>query len=87
MTRYTEPLKALLSELAVRYNINIIGGSHPTREENGDILNICYVSLRDGSIHRQVKIHPTPNERYWWNIRGGSELLSTPEQNGAIVPV
>lgn len=73
LTKYTKPLKALLSDLAVRYNINIIGGSHPTREGN-KILNICYVCLRDGSIHAQPKIHPTPNERYWWNIEGGDTL-------------
>ena len=30
--------------------------------------------LRDGSVHEQAKIHPTPNEAYWWNIEGGSEL-------------
>jgi len=84
LTRYTEPLKKLLSELAVSYNINIIGGTHPTQEENGDILNICYVCLRDGSIHRQAKIHPTPNERYWWNIRGGSELSTIMTDCGPI---
>ncbi|HBC08728.1 MAG TPA: carbon-nitrogen hydrolase, partial [Rhodospirillaceae bacterium] len=50
LTRYTEPLKELLSGLAVSYNINIIGGSHPSREDNGDIRNTCYVCLRDGSI-------------------------------------
>jgi len=71
LTRYTEPLKELLSRLAVSYNINIIGGSHPSLSESGQILNICYVCLRDGSVHQQVKIHPTPNERYWWNIEGG----------------
>lgn len=74
LTQYTEQLKTMLSALAVNYNINIIGGSHPTRAENGDIQNVCYVCLRDGSIHSQAKIHPTPNERYWWNIQGGSEL-------------
>lgn len=84
LTRYTEPLKKLLSELAVGYNINIIGGSHPTRDENGDILNICYVCLRDGSVHRQAKIHPTPNERYWWNIQGGSELTAIMTDCGPI---
>ncbi len=74
LTRYTEPLKELLSRLAVSYNINIIGGSHPTRAESGEILNISYVCLRDGSVHQQVKIHPTPNERYWWNIEGGNSV-------------
>lgn len=74
LTGYTEPFKAMMSELAVKFNVNIIGGSHPTQDDKGDVLNICYVFLRDGSIHQQQKIHPTPNERYWWNIKGGSEL-------------
>ncbi|MGB1026596.1 MAG: carbon-nitrogen hydrolase family protein, partial [Rhodospirillaceae bacterium] len=72
LTKYTEPLKELLSGLAMKYCINIIGGSHPTLDENGEIKNICYVCLRDGSIHKQEKIHPTPNERDWWNIDGGN---------------
>ncbi|KAA5604822.1 GNAT family N-acetyltransferase [Roseospira marina] len=84
LTRYTEPLKALLSRLAVSYNINIIGGSHPTRSETGEILNICYVCLRDGSVHQQVKIHPTPNERYWWNIEGGSRIDTIQTDCGPI---
>jgi len=84
LTQYTEPLKKLLSELAVSYNINIIGGSHPTRDEDGNILNICYVCLRDGSIHQQAKIHPTPNERYWWNIEGGNELQTIMTDCGPI---
>jgi predicted amidohydrolase/GNAT superfamily N-acetyltransferase len=84
LTRYTEPLKELLSRLAVSYNINIIGGSHPTADENGDILNICFVCLRDGSIHRQAKIHPTPNERYWWHIQGGTEVSTIMTDCGPI---
>jgi predicted amidohydrolase/GNAT superfamily N-acetyltransferase len=84
LTQYTEPLKQLLSKLAVSYNINIIGGSHPTRDENGNILNICYVCLRDGSIHQQAKIHPTPNERYWWNIEGGNDLQTIMTDCGPI---
>lgn len=84
LTGYTERLKNLLSDLAVRYNINIIGGSHPTRDENGNILNICYVCLRDGSVHGQAKIHPTPNERYWWNIEGGDNLHTIMTDCGPI---
>ncbi len=84
LTQYTEPLKDLLSRLAVAYNINIIGGSHPTRNENGNILNICYVCLRDGSIHQQAKIHPTPNEGFWWNIEGGNELQTIMTDCGPI---
>ena len=84
LTKYTEQLKKLLSEMAVSYNINVIGGSHPTMGDDGDILNICYVCLRDGSIHQQAKIHPTPNERYWWRIQGGSEVSTIMTDCGPI---
>ncbi len=84
LTRYTEPLRALLIELAVRYNINIIGGSHPTIVEDGDVHNICYVALRDGSLHTQEKIHITPNERTWWGIKGGDIARVIPTDCGPI---
>ncbi len=71
LTGYTERFKEMMSRLAVSYNVNIIGGSHPTREPDGEVHNISYVFLRDGVVHEQHKIHPTPNERYWWNIKGG----------------
>ncbi len=48
------------------------------------VLNICYVCLRDGSIHQQAKIHPTPNERYWWHIEGGDELATIQTDCGPI---
>src|SRR3546814_3207203 len=60
--------------MALRYNVNIVGGSHPTRTDDGDIQNVAYVCLRDGSVHEQEKIHPTPNEAYWWKIKGGDGL-------------
>lgn len=72
LTEYTERLVAFMREKAISYNINIIGGSHPTKVGD-DVKNITYVLLRDGSVHSQDKIHPTPNERYWWNIKGGKE--------------
>jgi predicted amidohydrolase len=74
ITGFTEQYKAAMSQMAVQYNVNIIGGSHPTLGADGEVYNVCYVFLRDGSIHQQFKLHPTPNERFWWNIRGGSEL-------------
>lgn len=74
LTSYTEGLKSFMSDLAVRYNVNIIGGSHPTHVTETEIQNISYIYLRDGSIHEQPKIHPTPNERHWWNISGGSDI-------------
>lgn len=71
LTEHRKPLVDKLSELALSYNINIVAGSHPTRTDDGDIQNVAYVCLRDGSVHAQEKIHPTPNEAYWWKIKGG----------------
>jgi predicted amidohydrolase/GNAT superfamily N-acetyltransferase len=84
LTKYTERFKKLMNKLAVEYNINIIGGSHPSHDEHGDVVNICWVFLRDGSIHSQPKTHPTPNERYWWNITGGSTLRAIVTDCGPI---
>ena len=74
MTEHRAPIVAELSRMALRYNINIVGGSHPTRTDDGSIQNVAYVCLRDGSVHAQEKIHPTPNEAYWWKIKGGSSV-------------
>ena len=71
ISEYTDRFIAFMAKLAVSYNINIIGGSHPTRMPNDEIRNICYVFLRDGSTYSQEKLHPTPAEARWWNIKGG----------------
>lgn len=84
LTEHTQPLVSELSRLALSYNINIIGGSHPTRTEDGEIQNVAYVCLRDGSIHAQEKIHPTPNERYWWKIKGGDAIDTIQTDCGPI---
>src|SRR3546814_17878387 len=70
--------------MALRYNINIIGGSHPTVADDGDVQNVAYVCLRDGSVHAQEKLHPTPNERYWWKIKGGDRINDIQNDCGPI---
>lgn len=84
LTRHTEPFVEAMRNLAISYNINIIGGSHPTRMEDGDIHNVAYVFLRDGTVHSQEKIHPTPNERSWWNIKGGDRIGAIDTDCGPI---
>ena len=84
LSRYTPKIRQALSDLAMRFNINIIGGSHPTRRDDGDIHNVAMVCLRDGSIHEQEKIHPTPDERYWWNVKGGDRIDVIPTDCGPI---
>jgi predicted amidohydrolase/GNAT superfamily N-acetyltransferase len=84
LTDYTPRFVAAMRQLAISYNINIIGGSHPTRTEDDDIQNVAYVFLRDGSVHAQEKIHPTPNERHWWNIKGGDSVGAIQTDCGPI---
>lgn len=74
LTKYTPRFKEAMRDMALRYNVNIIAGSHPTRVENGRVENIAYICLRNGQVHAQPKIHPTPNEVYWWNLEGGDTL-------------
>jgi predicted amidohydrolase/ribosomal protein S18 acetylase RimI-like enzyme len=73
LTEYTEDYIMLFTDLAVKYNINIIGGSHFVEEE-GKVYNISYLFRRDGTIEKQYKIHITPNERKWWGISPGNEI-------------
>jgi predicted amidohydrolase/GNAT superfamily N-acetyltransferase len=84
LTRWTPKFTAAMRDLAISYNINIIGGSHPTRTDDGEIQNVAYVFLRDGQVVAQEKIHPTPNERYWWNIQGGDSVQAIQTDCGPI---
>jgi predicted amidohydrolase len=84
LTKYTDRIKDFFKELAVSYNVNIIAGSHPTKTTDGCIYNVSNVFLRSGSIYEQGKIHPTPDEKYWWKIKGANKLLAIPTDCGAI---
>ena len=74
LTSYTDEIKNLFEDLAMKFNVNIIAGSHPTKQPDGSIYNTAMVFLRNGGIHEQHKIHPTPNEKFWWNIKGANDL-------------
>ncbi len=73
IAEYTEQYLEHFSEMAVRYNINIIGGSHFV-EEDELLYNVSYLFRRDGTIESQYKLHITPDERTWWAIQPGEEL-------------
>ncbi len=84
LTQYTQPFVDLISQLAIRYNVNIIAGSHPTERHDGDIHNVCFVCLRDGRVLEQEKLHITPNERRWWGIKGGDTAHAIETDCGPI---
>ena len=61
--------------MAVKYNVNIIGGSQFVIEQ--DVLhNISYLFRRDGTLGKQYKIHITPSERKWWGVDAGRSRRS-----------
>jgi predicted amidohydrolase/ribosomal protein S18 acetylase RimI-like enzyme len=81
-TRYLNHFR----DLAVRYNINIVAGSHIV-EDQGRLRNVGFLFRRDGTIDGQAKLHITPNERRWWGIEPGDGLriLDTDEGKIAIL--
>lgn len=83
LSEFTPRYLDLFTKLAIRYNINIVGGSHFTVEQE-DLYNISYLFRRDGTIGKQYKLHITPNERRWWGIKPGNKLEVFDTDKGRI---
>lgn len=73
LDQFTEPYIEMFNELSIRYNVNIIGGSHLAIEEE-KLYNVAYLFRRDGTIEKQYKIHITPSEAKWWGVSGGEKV-------------
>jgi predicted amidohydrolase/ribosomal protein S18 acetylase RimI-like enzyme len=73
LAEFTPQYLEFFTEMAVKYNINVIGGSHFVIE-NDALYNISYLFGRDGSIGKQYKIHITPSERKWWGVQPGNRV-------------
>jgi predicted amidohydrolase/ribosomal protein S18 acetylase RimI-like enzyme len=73
----------LFSSLAVKYDINIVGGSTFIME-NDRLLNTAYLFKRNGGIGRQDKLHITRSERNWWGVEPGRTLEIFDTDRGKI---
>jgi predicted amidohydrolase len=73
VAQYTEEIRQSITELAIRYNINIISGSMPLLED-GILYNVGYLIRRNGTYERYDKVHITPNELKYWGIKGGNKV-------------
>ena len=70
---YTDEIVSRMSDLAVSYNVNVIGGSMP--EYDGKKLrNVSYLCRRDGTQAKQYKLHITPDEAAYWGLQGGNGI-------------
>lgn len=83
---YTEQYLEAFSNLSVKYNINIVGGTH-FMVEDGNLYNVAHLFRRDGTIAKQYKIHITPSEKKWWGVQSGSkmEVFNTDRGRIAII--
>lgn len=83
LTEFTPQYLELFTRLAVKYNVNIIGGTHFALE--GDrLLNVADLFRRDGGIGKQYKLHITPDERRWWGVEPGNSVEVFPTDAGNL---
>ncbi len=82
-SEFSEPFIALMSGLAKKYGLYIIGGSHPI-EEDGELYNKCLIFDPEGRYIAQPKLHITPAEKRYWGISGGHELVVLPTPKAKI---
>ena len=73
LVRYAGPYVALFGELARRYTIRILAGTHVVQEGNR-LYNTAHLFHPDGQVDTQRKLHLTPTERGPWGISPGEEL-------------
>jgi predicted amidohydrolase len=71
LAEFTPKYLDLFANLSVRYNLNVVAGSHFELEEDDRLYNNAYLFHRDGRIDKQPKIHVTPNEARWWGVTPG----------------
>ncbi len=74
LAEHTEKMRLAMMEMALSYNINIVTGSVPAVNENGDLMNVAYLCRRDGTWDSQEKLHITPDEETHWGFVGGNSL-------------
>jgi predicted amidohydrolase/ribosomal protein S18 acetylase RimI-like enzyme len=83
LSEFTPRYLELFMNLAVKYNVNIIGGSHFTVEDES-LYNISYLFRRDGTLGKQYKLHVTPSERQWWGVKPGDRVEVFDTDRGKI---
>lgn len=81
-----EQIDELHRQLANHYDVTILGGSRPCRDERGVIVNRARLFCPDGRSGYQDKIVMTRFEREKWGITGGQAIhvLDTPVGRAGI---
>jgi predicted amidohydrolase len=77
--RFTE----FFTRMAMKYDVNIIAGSHLTVESD-KLHNISSLFRRDGTVEKQYKLHISPSENRWWGVSPGDEVRVFDTDRGKI---
>lgn len=83
VARRTPDYLDFFTRSAVKYNVNIVGGSQFTLHDDR-LFNVAYLFRRDGTIEQQAKLHVTPDERRWWGMEGGEGLAVFETDHGKV---
>jgi predicted amidohydrolase len=73
LSEFTEAYVELFTRLSIKYNVNIVAGSHLTVEDES-LFNVAYLFRRDGSHEKQYKLHIPHGEQHWWGVTPGASL-------------
>jgi predicted amidohydrolase len=73
LDRFTAAYVDFFSRMAMKYNVNIVAGTHLTIEKEV-LYNVAYLMHRDGRIDKQYKVHITPAEARWWGVSPGDSI-------------
>ena len=83
LNEFTPRYLELFTRMAMKYNLNIIGGSHLTVEAD-KLFNVATLFRRDGSVDRQYKLHISSAESRWWGISAGDAVKVLDTDRGKI---
>ena len=85
LATFTDRYTRMFKNLAGKYNLHIIGGSHPVEDE-GLLYNTAHLFTPTGHVYTQEKLHVTPFERKEGNIHPGRaiRIFNTPFARIAI---
>ena len=83
---YTPRYIELFKELAQKWKVHVVAGSHPTLKD-GSLRNVAYLFTPNGGVFEQEKIHRTRWEKEKWNSDPGDRLrvFDTPYGRIAIL--
>lgn len=83
LAEYTPQYLDLFNDMSVKYNVNIIGGSQFSVEDDR-LFNVSYLFRRNGTIGKQYKLHVTPSEARWWGVEPGGKVEVFETDRGKI---